>query len=205
MTAITIENHALLADGVQIEELPRLSRPATVTVWGVPSDYMPSGYFVDVTVNGGIPSMPACDSALASKLAVLQLEADDAALANEARHERLAQANIEADKLLSQLDATYPEREVLTWDQQVKEAEALQADAEAAVPLLASLAQYRDIDVTVLATKVLEKSLMYKVASGQIMGARQWVEQSLEAAETHEEVLSIPTVAQRYADVQAEA
>lgn len=202
---ITIENRALLIDGVQIKELPRLARPASVTVWSVPTDYMSDGYYIDVTPRGLTQSVPACDSSQTVLLDVLELEADENAMADEARAERLAQVNEEANELLSQLDAAYPDREVLTWDQQVKEAEARQADAQASVPLLAALAQYRDIDVDLLAAKVLEKSMLYKVASGQIMGARQWVEQELEAAQTHEEVLQVPTVTERYAAAQAEA
>lgn len=202
---ITIENRALLIDGVQIKELPRLARPASVTVWSVPTDYMSDGYYIDVTPRGLTQSVPACDSSQTVLLDVLELEADETAMADEARAERLAQVNEEANELLSQLDAAYPDREVLTWDQQVKEAEARQADAQASVPLLAALAQYRAIDVDLLAAKVLEKSMLYKVASGQIMGARQWVEQELEAAQTHEEVLQVPTVTERYAAAQAEA
>lgn len=202
---ITIENRALLIDGVQIKELPRLARPAAVTVWSVPTDYMSDGYYIDVTPRGLTQSVPACDSSQTVLLDVLELEADETAMADEARAKRLAQVNEEANELLSQLDAAYPDREVLTWDQQVKEAEARQADAQASIPLLAALAQYRAIDVDLLAAKVLEKSMLYKVASGQIMGARQWVEQELEAAQTHEEVLQVPTVTERYAAAQAEA
>lgn len=202
---ITIENHALFVDGVQIKELPRLARPASVTVWSVPTDYMSDGYYIDVTPRGLTQSVPACDSSQTVLLDVLELEADESAMADEARAERLAQVNEEANELLHQLDAAYPDREVLTWDQQVKEAESRQADGQAIVPLLSALAQYRAIDVDLLAAKVLEKSMLYKVASGQIMGARQWVEQELEAAQTHEDVLQVPTVAERYAAAQAEA
>jgi hypothetical protein len=52
---------------------------------------------------------------------------------------------------------------------------------------------------------VLQKSYQYKVASGQIMGARQWVEQQLEAAETHEAVLAVPSLAERLQAMQEAA
>lgn len=202
---IKIEDRVLLINGAAVQEMPSLARAALVTIYSVPTDYRSNGYFVDVTPHGETPSIPACATADAVLLASIDLEADPVAMAADARAARLAHANEEADRLLEQLDANYPGREVLTWDQQVKEAEALKADPDASVPLLTALAQYRDIDVDLLATKVLEKSMLYKVASGQIMGARQWVEQELEAAETHEDVLQVPTVAERFAAVQAEA
>lgn len=200
---ITIENHSLIVDGQPFQELPRIAHPATVTVWSVPTDYIESGLYVDVTANGEPQSVPACDSLQTVLLDVLELEADEGAIADEAKTERLEQAKTEANELLSQLDSEYPDREVLTWDQQVKEAEARQADAAAVVPLLSALAQFREIDVDLLALKVLEKSTLYKVASGQIMGARQWVEQALESAQTHEEVLQVPTVTERYIAAQS--
>lgn len=198
----TIENHVLYANGNKVQDLPRLAKPATVSVWAVPTDYRENGFFVDVATPDTPVSIPACASSDAVKVATLELAADDGAMAAEARAERLDQVNADADALLSMLDATYPEREVLTWDQQVKEAEALQADPEAVTPLLSALADYRDIDLQELADKVLQKSYQYKVASGQIMGARQWVEQQLEAAATHEEVLAVPTLAARIQQLQ---
>lgn len=202
---ITIENHVLYANGVKVQDLPKLAKPAAVSVWTVPTDYQANGFYVDVTPHGAPASIPACASTDAHRLAVLDLAADDSAMAAEARAERLDQVNADADALLSMLDATYPEREVLTWDQQVKEAEALQANPEAVTPLLSSLADYRDIDLQELAAKVLQKSYQYKVASGQIMGARQWVEQQLEAAETHEAVLAVPSLAERLQAMQEAA
>lgn len=198
----TIENHILYANGNKVQDLPRLAKPATVSVWAVPTDYRENGFFVDVATPDTPVSIPACASSDAVKVATLELAADDGAMAAEAQAERLDQVNADADALLSMLDATYPEREVLTWDQQVKEAEALQADPEAVTPLLSALADYRDIDLQELAAKVLQKSYQYKVASGQIMGARQWVEQQLEAAATHEEVLAVPTLAARIQQLQ---
>ena len=202
---ITIENHTLYANGTKVQDLPKLAKPAVVSVWAVPTDYQPNGFYVDVTPEGKPASIPACASKDATRLATLDLPADDSAMADEARIERLTQVNADADAMLSMLDANYPDREVLTWDQQVKEAEALQADPDASVPLLTALAQYRDIDVDLLAAKVLEKSMLYKVASGQIMGARQWVEQELEGADVHADVLAVPTLAERLATLQGGA
>lgn len=199
---ITIENHVLYANGNKVQDLPRLAKPATVSVWAVPTDYRENGFFVDVATPDTPASIPACASSATAKVATLELAADDGAMAAEARAEKLSQANADADRLLSALDATYPGREVLTWDQQVKEAEALKADPDASVPLLTALSEFRDIDVDLLAAKVLQKSYQYKVASGQIMGARQWVEQQLEAAATHEEVLAVPTLAARIQQLQ---
>lgn len=202
---ITIENHTLYANGTKVQDLPKLAKPAVVSVWAVPTDYQPNGFYVDVTPDGKPASIPACASSDATRLTTLGLPADDGAMADEARIERQTQVNADADALLSMLDATYPDREVLTWDQQVKEAEALQADPQATAPLLSALAQSREVDLVELAGKVLQKSYQYKVASGHIMGARQWVEQELENAVAHEDVLAVPTLAERLATQQGGA
>lgn len=201
-SAIKIENHALIINGIQAQELPQLAQPAVVRVWSVPAEYRDSGYFVGIQQAGLPPEIPGCADIEAELVATLDLPAHDSALASQARAERLVQLNEDADALLSQLDESYPDREVLTWDQQVKEADALQDSPDAVTPLLASLAQYRGVDLELLALKVLEKSALYKVASGQIMGARQWVEQSLQAAQTHEEVIEVPTIRHRLAAIQ---
>ncbi|NYT80864.1 hypothetical protein H0A70_05070 [Alcaligenaceae bacterium] len=202
MTSISIADGFLLVNGASIQELPRLALPATVTVWVVPTDYIASGFFVDVREAGQPAGIPACASSDAAVLGQVELPADDGALAAAAKAERLALANAEADELLAELDRAYPEREVLTWDQQLKEAEALMADSEAPAPLLRQLALSRSIGIADLATRVIAKSNLYKAAAGNIMGARQWVEDQLDEAAGHEAVLAVPAVSGRLLALQ---
>lgn len=198
---VQIVDHALIINEEEVEQLPRLSTPARVDVWSVPTLYRENGYFVSTSTAGQPRLLPACAAEDAEHIASLTLDPDPESMANDARAEKLRQANEKADELLAVLDAAYPEREVLTWDQQVKEAEALMADSDAETPLLQSLALSRNIDVQDLASRVLVKSSLYKQASGSIMGARQWVEDRLGEAQTHEEVLSVPTISERLADL----
>lgn len=202
---VQIIDHILTIGGVEVAQLPRLSAQAAVEVWSVPTDYRESGYFVSTNIPGEPRELPACAPADSTHIATLTLEPHTDALADEARLERLQQLNAAADLLLAQLDAAYPEREVLTWDQQVKEAEALMADPDAEVPLLQSLAVSREIGVQDLASRVLVKSSLYKTAAGNIMGARQWVEDLLTEALTHEDVISVPTITDRLTDLQGAA
>ena len=201
--SIIIQNHALFADGVKIQDLPAWPVDATVVVWTVPTDYVSSGYFVDAALPGQPRALPACALSGAARIATLTLPASDVAVVEQARAERLAAANAAAETMLSQLDATYPTREVLTWDQQVKEAEGVLAGGGAAATLLQSLAATRGIDVPDLADRVLTKSALYKAASGAIMGARQWVEDQLSEAGTIDDVLLVPTVEQRLGAIEA--
>lgn len=198
---VQIIDHVLTINDTEVEHLPRLSAPARVDVWAVPSDYRNTGYFVSTSVAGQPRELPACAAADTEHIATLTLEPDADTMASEARAERLRQANDDADEMLAVLDAAYPEREVLTWDQQVKEAEALMADSEAETPLLQALAVSRDIDVQDLASRVLVKSSLYKQAAGSIMGARQWVEDRLDEAQSQDDVLAVPTVGQRMAEL----
>lgn len=198
---VLIIDHLLTINDAEVEQLPRHPVPARVDVWAVPTAYRESGYFVSTSTAGQPRALPACAAADAEHIATLTLDPDPSMMAKDARAERLRQANDEADELLAVLDAAYPDREVLTWDQQAKEAEAIMADSEAETPLLQSLAASRGIDVQDLASRVLVKSSLYKQASGSIMGARQWVEDRLGEAQSHDDVLAVPTISDRLAEL----
>ncbi|NYT68820.1 hypothetical protein [Pusillimonas noertemannii] len=194
MNAITIQNHVLLANGEQIQELPKLAKDAVVRVWTVPTDYSASGYFVDVQPKGGVPTIPACDSAQTQFVAMLELEASDEAIISQSKGERLAQANQAAERFLALLSKSYPQGEVSSWPQQVKEAEDLiNNPTTASTPLIDALAASRSVGREDLATRILQKTEQYAVASGGIIGIRQRVEDLLDAAETHDDVLAVPS------------
>lgn len=76
-----IDNH-ILTIGNYTEELPRLARPATVTVWQVPTEYVATGYFVATHCSGEPPTIPACKAEDAVLLGRMELPAHpDAVLA----------------------------------------------------------------------------------------------------------------------------
>lgn len=188
-----------LTAGAHTEILPSLPYDTTVDVWSVPTDYRESGIFTTVQLQGQPPELPACDITAAQLLATLLLPADPAAQLDRARTERLTGINADADALVDELAATYPEREIQSWPQQVKEAEALALSPTADAPLLSALAAARGVDRADLAARVLAKASAYAAASGAIIGARQRLEGLLSAAETLDELSAVPSLRQAIA------
>ena len=185
-----IENHTLII-GSFTQELPRLPKNAIVAVWRVPTEYRESGYFVSVTPSGGIPEIPACDSKDTVLIGTLELPADEAEQLKQAKAERLELITAECDKVLSNIKTSYPQGEVESWPQQVKEAEAFLADQQVPVPLLEAIATSRGLTVTDLAARVLTKADLFARASGVIIGKRQALEDVLTMAATIDEVSEV--------------
>jgi len=183
-----------LTAGAHTETLPSLPYDTTVDVWAVPADYRESGIFAAVQLQGLPREIPACDLAAAQLLATLPLPADPAAQVARARSERLAGINADADALVGTLATDYPEREIQSWPQQVKEAEALATNPEADAPLLSALAAARGVDRADLGARVLAKASAYAAASGAIIGARQRLEDLLLAAETPDDLAAVPSL-----------
>ena len=109
----------------------------------------------------------------------------------EAKAAKLAEINSACDSILNAATATYPASEILTFDQQTKEAEAYQADDTASVPLLSALAVSRSISLPELVQRVLAKHEAFSILSGFVIGQRQALEDRLDACETTEEVNAI--------------
>lgn len=112
-------------------------------------------------------------------------------LIEDVRKRMLADVNLRCEILLGALKVDYPAGEVLSWDQQVIEARALDVSPTAVTPLLSAIAAQRGIDVATLAVRVLEKATAYAVASGSIIGARQKLEDAIASAATVEELSAI--------------
>ena len=106
----------------------------------------------------------------------------------EAKAAKLAEINGTCDRILKEAVKTYPDTEVMTFDQQVKEAEAYEADPDASVALLASLASARGIELPELVARVMAKHEAYSVLSGAVIGQRQALEDKLDACASVEEV-----------------
>ena len=109
----------------------------------------------------------------------------------EVKTAKLSEINAAADRAIATLTATYPDRELATFDKQESEARAYAADATASTPLLSALAQARGIPLDELVRRVLAKADAFAVASGSIIGQRQALEDRLDVCTTVEEVQSI--------------
>lgn len=95
------------------------------------------------------------------------------------RARKMADVNAAATDLLAMLSAAYPDGEVQSWGQQTREAEALALNPSAPAPLLTAIAAARGLPLAELAARVREKVQAYAVASGQIIGQRQALEDKL--------------------------
>lgn len=112
----------------------------------------------------------------------------------EVKTAKLSEINAAADRAIATLTATYPDREISTFDKQEAEARAYAADPTASTPLLSALAQARGLELAELVRRVLIKADAFAVASGSIIGQRQALEDQLDACETLEEVDALDVV-----------
>ena len=189
-----IENGSLVVtvDGVEkTVPLATIAADAKVKAWIVPTDYRADGLFVAVTQKGASEEIPACDLAACEFLGELELDAGDDAKLEAVKAAKRAEINAACDIAVASLAASYPEREVQSWPQQVKEAEALAADPQAQAPLLAAIAEARSLPLAELASRVLGKMNAYAAASGALIGRRQAAEDLIDLASSAEDVAFI--------------
>lgn len=109
----------------------------------------------------------------------------------EVKTAKLSEINAAADRAIATLTATYPDREISTFDKQEAEARAYTTDPAASTPLLSALAQARGVPLDELVRRVLAKADTFAVASGSIIGQRQALEDRLDACTTLEDVQGI--------------
>ena len=76
-------------------------------------------------------------------------------------------------RLMDAIVKPYTKTEQLTWDTQVKEADAYLLDNQADVPLIAALAQNRGVSLADLVTWIKENEALYRVAVGTLLGQQQ--------------------------------
>ena len=189
-----IENGSLvvMVDGVEkTVPLPTITADAKVKAWIVPTDYRADGLFVAVTQKGASEEIPACDLASCEFLGEVEFDAGDEAKLEAVKAAKRIEINAACDIAVASLAASYPEREVQSWPQQVKEAEALAADPQAQAPLLAAIAEARSLPLAELASRVLGKMNAYAAASGSLIGRRQAAEDLIDLASSAEDVAFI--------------
>lgn len=104
---------------------------------------------------------------------------------------KLQDINAACDKAVGALTATYPQSEIQSWPQQVKEADAYAKDPITPVPLLETIAAQRGLGIAELVARVHAKVSGYAVASGALIGKRQALEDAIDAAGTVAQVQSV--------------
>jgi len=107
----------------------------------------------------------------------------------EAKAAKLAEINSACDAILDTAVSSYPQSEVLTFDQQVSEVEKYQTSRNpASAPLLSALANARGISLDELCLRVITKRAQFSTLSGVVIGQRQRLEDILDTLTTIEEV-----------------
>ena len=98
---LTITSHTLIIDDKTIA-LPHLSKPATVRVWRVPTEYRENGLFVATTPIGDPEEVPACDLRQCKYLGEAQLDPHPDAMLAEAKAAKKRQIEAERDAACEQ-------------------------------------------------------------------------------------------------------
>lgn len=182
-----IAEQTLHIEGRQIA-LPAMAQDALVRAWRVPVEYRPNGIFLAVFARGAPEEVPACNSALVEYIGECDYPASYAAKLGAAKIAKLAEINAACDAAVFALTATYPQAEIQSWPQQVKEAEAY---PNAPTPLLESIALQRGLGVDELVQRVRAKVQAFSVGSGHYIGQRQALEDAIDAAQSLEELEAI--------------
>lgn len=111
---------------------------------------------------------------------------------------KLAEIRAACDAALNPLAASYPDREVQSWPQQVAEATALEGDANAAAPLIRQMAAMRsslgdtqEVRVVELARRIRQNAADWSAVAGPIIGKRQALEDAVAAAGSTADVAAI--------------
>lgn len=85
------------------------------------------------------------------------------------------------------LDSYIPQEELLSWDMQYQEALSYKQNPNSELPLITSLckARYDSLEpLPALVDKILEKSMQYKLLSGNLIGQKQRIIDEIEGAKT---------------------
>ena len=111
----------------------------------------------------------------------------------EAKQSQLDYINNRFDSEVSELQGEYvPKEEVLTYNLQLQEAKEYKQHQDInQVPFLKALSESREIDISVLSDKIIEKNQNYTTKLATIMGYRAKLKAQLESAQSLEDVKNI--------------
>ncbi len=103
----------------------------------------------------------------------------------------LSLINSKFEEAMDDIRKKYPQLEMLSWDNQEREARAFVADNNASTPLLDQISAIRNIDKTELANRIIAKADAYKTLVGQAIGKRQLLEDMIGMAASVDELKGI--------------
>lgn len=94
--------------------------------------------------------------------------------------QRMSSINSDCENAIGQISATYPASEVASWPKQEAEARNFIKNEQAHTPLLNAMAASREIDKGELAARIIAKSDVFAIISGDLIGRRQKLEDELD-------------------------
>lgn len=103
----------------------------------------------------------------------------------------LEKINKDFENSMADIKSKYPQLEMLSWDNQEREARAYIADNTVDTPILDNIADIRGLTKEELAYRIIEKANAYKNLVGQAIGKRQLLEDMIENASSIDELEQI--------------
>lgn len=85
---------------------------------------------------------------------------------------------------MQQITSGYPADEIASWGKQETEARAFSANATALTPLVDALSAARGVAKAELVTRIITKADLFATVSGQLIGKRQGLEDSIDSVTT---------------------
>ena len=100
----------------------------------------------------------------------------------ELKTAKKAEISASFEQTIQQITAGYPPNEIASWSKQEQEARAFTAVPLSATPLIDALANTRGVPKATLASRIINKADFFAGISGQLIGKRQGLEDSVDAA-----------------------
>ena len=101
---------------------------------------------------------------------------------SELKLAKKAEITANFEQTIQQITAGYPPNEIASWSKQEQEARAFTAVTLSPTPLIDALANTRGVPKVTLAARIIAKADLFAGISGQLIGKRQGLEDSIEAA-----------------------
>lgn len=117
-------------------------------------------------------------------LADMQAWATEGPTLEEARAAKLAEINTKYSTVMAYIQAGYPPEEILSWERQSTQAQALQQNPEAAAAFVRGLAATKGVEVEEMAQRILANAASWEPIAALLTGQRQAMEECAWAAQT---------------------
>jgi hypothetical protein len=184
--------------GIPLTEEPSKNGPVIPSIPGIVVTFAdeskwpkPYPVFYGSCDDGADPATPGIISVLTQEEFDAAESAEMTARFDREKAERIKSVNRACDLGIRALVKSYPEHEISSWHQQVREATDYTLDNNAPTPLLSAIASGRGVTVPELVAKVHTKAAEYSAASGAIIGKRQALISLIETAETIDDILAV--------------